>query len=151
MKTHWERQQAKESRDRAVLKWAFGLFFTAVVLIVVFFAAGCAGPVIPHRVESTVIAFEGNEQNAGVLAVSDQGAILTEHKKAEYDGLVERYGRGTPDYPINPPVELEAGLKRVSGPSLGFPDQGWVWRMDREHLTWFLTFREWQRAGRPPR
>jgi len=151
MKTSWERQEEKSRRDAVLLKWAFGLFFAAIVLIIVFFAVGCSSPVIPGRVESTAVAYEGNQQNAGVLAVTDQGAVLTEHKKAEYDALVARYGRGTPDYPINPPVDPRAGLARVSGASAGFPDQGWVWRMDREHLTWFLTFREWQRAGRPSR
>ena len=96
MKTEWQRQMDRDRRDKAFLKWAVALFFAAIFLTVVFFAVGCAGPVVPGKVESRTVAFEGEEQNAGVLMVfAKRGALLTERKKAEYDALVALYGRGT--------------------------------------------------------
>lgn len=127
------------------------LVMLALVLAWAVFVSGCSSTVIPQRVEATEVAFEGNTQNAGVLAVDRSGAVITERKRAEYLALVKVYGRGTADYPIEPKVSPKAGLTRLSGKEAGFPEHEWVWAIDAEHLTWFITFRDWQRAGRKPK
>lgn len=138
---------------RAVAKWVMAVIFALVVLWVVMLVTSCSSTVIPRPVDAGTVALEGNNQDAGVLSIDDQGAIITEHKKAEYDALVALYGRGTDAYAITPPVVPGAGLTRLDGAALRFPGHSdpVVWRIDREHLAWFVTFRKWQLANRPPR
>lgn len=140
------------AQRREIAKWVLGLLFLGLMIAVVVFSAGCGSTtVVPARVEAKEIAFEGNEQNAGLLGPTAHGWFLTEHKKAEYDALVALYGQGTETYPIMPAVRKNVGLMRVAGAGEGFPEYGWVWKIDSEHLSWFITFREWQRTGRKPR
>lgn len=143
----------KLATRREVAKWVVIALFTAVVAWWTVFLTGCGShPVVAKPVESATIAYDGNEQTAGFLGFAPDGSgILTESKKAEYDALVRLYGRGTADYPITSPVLPGVGLSRRTGKELGFPAHGWLWLIDRAHLTYFMTFRDWQRTGRSPR
>lgn len=112
---------------------------------------GCSSTVIPGTVESRTIAYDGDEQNAGVLLVwPGKGALITDGKKAEYDALVVIYGRGTEGHRLIPPVRPGAGLTALRGRDEGFPLHGRVWKISPEALTNFLLFKEWQRSARLP-
>ena len=136
---------------RALAKSIFACAFLLLTILIVISFVGCASPVIPGRVEAAEIAWNGSSQNAGVLAQTKEYVLLTPRKKAEYDALVAIYARGTADYPITPPVDPKAGVKRLLGRDVGFPEHPWVWRLDAEAVSWFMTFREWQLSGRKPR
>jgi hypothetical protein len=124
----------------------------AAAAIIAFFNSGCVSPTIPEPVRSSEIAFEGENQNAGILKVWPDGmALITEKKKAEYDELVQIYGAGTDAYAIRPPVKRGEGLLRRPGKDFGYPEHGWVWIIDPEHLAYFRTFKQWDRSGRIPR
>lgn len=134
------------------IKWAAVAFFAVIVGIWLLFITGCAGPIIPKRVEASTAAFdEHGNQTAGVLKVwPGKGALLTESKKAEYDALVAVYGRGTEGHPLIPPVKQGDGLTKLRGNDEGFPLYPVVWHIAPEPLANFLLFKEWQRAGRVP-
>lgn len=140
----------KTATRRLIAKWVFALLFTAVVCSIAWLSAGCAGPVTPDRVASRTIAFDGGEQNAGVLKAWPGGALLTDNKKAEYDALVALYGRGIEGHQLVPPVELGRGLTALRGRDEGFPLHERVWVIDGQALTYFLLFKEWQRTGLKP-
>lgn len=131
------------------VKW---LLLIVVLVAILFTVLGCQGrATVPRVVESSTIAYEGNEQNAGVLKTwPKKGALLTDRKKAEYDALVERYGAGTVGHPLVPPVVRGRGLTKLRGADEGFPLHEVVWVIDAEHLTYFLLFKQWQRSGRLP-
>lgn len=136
---------------RVIAKCIFFAVFLVFVLVLVQLWVGCAGPVIPEKVEASTIAYDGTEQTAGVLKVwPGRGAILSDTKKAEYDALVELYGRGTVGHPLTPPVAKGRGLTQMRGQDQGFPLHEVVWFIDPQALTDFLLFKEWQRQGRSP-
>lgn len=132
-------------------RWFAGFVLVIILIWLGGLLLGCTGPVIPHPVASSSIAWEGNEHNAGVLKVwPNKGALLTERKKAEYDALVDRYGHGTQGHELIPPVKKGEGLTKLRGRDEGFPLYDVVWHIDAEALTNFLLFKDWQRAGRLP-
>lgn len=127
----------------------------AVVLgllgFILFSAAGCSSTVIQTKAaKATVIAYDGNDQNAGMLKLDAKGAVFTEKKIAEYRELVKVYGRGTNAYKILPPVKPNDGVAEKPGAAEGFPEHEKVYRMDNEHLTWFDAFFKWRKMGRTP-
>lgn len=139
------------ARNRAIAKWVFIVGFTILVLWIASLLSGCSSPVIPKSVASRTVAYDGNEQNAGVLKVwPGKGALLTDRKKVEYDSLVRLYGRGTVGHPLTPPVVEGQGLTALRGRDEGFPLHATVWLIDAEHLINFLLFKEWQRQSRVP-
>lgn len=139
------------ARNRAIAKWVIAVLFAGAVLWVVLLVTGCTGPVVPKAVASRTVAFDGNEQNAGVLkSWPKKGALITDHKKAEYDALVRLYGRGTVGHPLVPPVIEGQGLTALRGRDEGFPLHETVWLIDAESLVNFVLFKEWQRQSRTP-
>lgn len=133
--------------------WKCWLTFVAVILIIwlAFAVQGCAGPVIPKTVASSSIAFDGNEQNAGLLiSWPGKGGLLTDSKKAEYDALVRIYGHGTEGHPLIPPIKLGAGLTQLRGRDNGFPLHDVVWHFSPEALANFYLLKSWSREGRSP-
>lgn len=139
------------ARNRLIAKWVIALIFAGAVLLTVLFITGCRATVHPDTVRSTTIAYEGGEQNAGVLiSWPGKGALLTDRKKGEYDKLVALYGKGTEGHRLVPPVVKGRGLTQLRGRDEGFPLHEVVWHIDAEALTNFLLFKEWQRAGRAP-
>lgn len=133
--------------------WRWVAAFVLAILLIWLggFLLGCTGTVVPKPVTSSSVAYEGNEQNAGVLKVwPGKGALLTERKKTEYDALVGLYGHGTKGHQLIPPVKKGEGLTMLRGRDEGFPLYDRVWHIDAEALTNFLLFKDWQRAGREP-
>ncbi len=140
------------ARNRLIAKWVFGVLFLCVALYVASLFAGCQiRPVIPASVSSRTIAYDGDEQTAGVLKTwPGKGALLSDSKKDEYDALVRLYGRGTVGHPLTPPVVEGRGLTALRGRDEGFPLHERVWKIDPQALTDFLLFKEWQRSSRVP-
>ena len=91
--------------------WMLALFMALSLLILGLFA-GCASTVTPEPVPITKeVAFDGAEQNAGIVAVQADGAfIVTERVRARYNALIAEYGTKflpvlTPDAGITPAAE----------------------------------------------
>jgi len=133
-----------------VWKWIIGFVLLVGFITVAFYSSGCSSTVVPNQVASRTIAFDGAEQNAGVLKVWPNAALITEAKKSEYDALVALYGRGTAGHELVPPVRSGRGLTRLLGWKWGFPLHPVVWHIDGQALTDFLLLKEWQREGRTP-
>lgn len=132
-------------------KVLFTAFMMAVVILILWGSYGCSSTVIQTEAsKATAIAYDGNDQNAGLLKSDAAGAVFTEKKIAEYRELVKTYGRGTDAYKVLPPVKSDDGVVRKTGSEEGFPEHEYVYRMDNEHLTWFIAFSKWRRMGRTP-
>lgn len=144
----------KEWRNILQPVWRWALAFALVIAAITwaFFVSGCTSPVVPHTVTAGAIAWDGADQNAGVLeAWPGKGALITETKKAEWDALVARYGRGTVGHPLTPPVtDNMRGFIRVHGNTVHQPMHEFVWFIDPQALEAFILFKAWQDAAREP-
>lgn len=141
----------KVETRRLLAKWVLSLLFIALTTAVVVFATGCSSTVAPAAVVARAIAFDGAEQNAGVLkGWPGKGALITDAKKTEYDALVAFYKHGSVGHPFVPPLVEGRGLTLLRGRDQGYPLHEVVWLIDAQALTDFILIKAWQRAGRTP-
>lgn len=61
--------------------------------------SGC-GTVVPKVREGTISSFDGNDQNSGVIEITENGALVTPDFIQFYNALIEDYGnKTTPETP----------------------------------------------------
>lgn len=86
--------------------------FLAVLLPLAGLFDGCSvftGTVVPPPVEAKDIAWSGNEQNAGVLDVTDKGVLVNEDFRSRYDLAISIYQKR-----LTIPMEMDQGLSLVA-------------------------------------
>ena len=104
-----------------------------ILAVVLALASGCSNTVTPDRVTSAAPSFDGNEQTSGVLSINPNGAVVTDHFRYRYNGLIETYG-----HDFTPPLKADAGIIVITKGR---------WLIDRQHLAQFLEMNAWHRAG----
>ena len=116
--------------------WMLALFMALSLLILGLFA-GCASTVTPEPVPITKeVAFDGGEQNAGILAVQADGAfVVTERVRARYNALIGEYGDR-----FLPALTPDAGLAPL-------PEAG-RYSMTAAAMADYATMVQWRRMGR---
>lgn len=65
-----------------------------LALVVLVNGSGC-GTIAPKIEESHVASFSGNEQNSGIIDVTQSGAIITPGAYLQYNSLIKFYGHLT--------------------------------------------------------
>lgn len=108
-----------------------------ILVVVLALASGCANTVAPDRIAAGVPSFDGNEQTSGVLSINPNGAVVTDHFRYRYNGLVKTYGRD-----FTPPLKADAGIIAITKGR---------WLIDRQHLSQFLEMNAWHRASLKPK
>lgn len=78
-----------------------------VNLVIIIWVTGCISTVTPKAVESSVIAFDGNNQNAGFVGWSGEYGVITFNSRNKYNHLINIYATNfipvlTYDYGISP-------------------------------------------------
>lgn len=116
--------------------WMLALFMALSLLILGLFA-GCASTVTPEPVPITSeIAFDGAEQNAGIVAVQADGSfVVTDRVRARYNILIGEYGAK-----FLPPLTPDAGLVPLPEPNR--------YAMTAAALADYATMVQWRRMGR---
>jgi hypothetical protein len=116
------------------MKFGNALVLSGLLTVCAFVGAGCiSGTVTPPPVHSSQPSFDGNEPNSGVLFLADTGAQVTPGFVARYNALVDLYGDN-----FVPPLKKNDGIQSV----------GNNFRIDKEHLVYFLTMNGWRRDGK---
>lgn len=109
------------------------LFLSVAILFAV---SACSTTVTPDRVESKEASFDGNEQNSGIIGPAEGGGFLvTPHFRSRYNALIDAYGED-----FAPALREDAGLVRTPA----------GWRIDRQHMIYFLTMNQWRKARLAP-
>lgn len=116
--------------------WMLALFMALSLLILGLFA-GCASTVTPEPVPITSeIAFDGAEQNAGIVAVQADGSfVVTDRVRARYNILIGEYGAK-----FLPPLTPDAGLVPLPEPNR--------YAMTAAAMADYATMVQWRRMGR---
>ena len=116
--------------------WMLALFMALSLLILGLFA-GCASTVTPEPVPITSeIAFDGSEQNAGIVAVQADGSfVVTDRVRARYNILIGEYGAK-----FLPPLTPDAGLVPLPEPNR--------YAMTAAAMADYATMVQWRRMGR---
>lgn len=114
-----------------------------IVAILIGLLVGC-GTVIPATNQNTqVVAFDGSEQNGGVVAVlMDLSGIITQNAYLKYNALIEKYGQ-RPEFV--PPLKKDDGIKRVIVGKNEKP----LFQIDAEHLVAFQRMNRWNTLNAP--
>lgn len=118
--------------------WLLAIFFV-LALLIVSLLGGCASTVVPDPVPiSDSTAFDGAEQNAGIVAVLEDGNFLvTPRVRVRYNTLIEEYGdRFLPVLIKDTGIILRPGI------------DGYV--MTPEAMASYATMVQWRRMGRAP-
>lgn len=119
-------------------QFILGLFMVLSLLILALFG-GCASTVVPDPIPiSDTAAFDGSEQNAGIVAVLEDGNFLvTPRVRVRYNTLIEEYGdRFLPVLIKDTGIILRPGI------------DGYV--MTPEAMANYATMVQWRRMGRAP-
>ena len=116
--------------------WMLALFMALSLLILGLFA-GCASTVTPEPVPITrEIAFDGAEQNAGIVAVQADGSfVVTERVRARYNILIGEYGAK-----FLPALQPDAGIIPLPEPNR--------YAMTAAAMADYATMVQWRRMGR---
>lgn len=128
------------------VRWSWVALVAACILgwIALGCLAGC-GTVIPPTVTADEIAYDGNEQNAGIVGVAEnQSIIITASKREYYNSLIAIYGAATwPDRtPVFlPHVKADAGM--TARPDGNF-------EITRASLAQCTLMHQWLKMGKLP-
>ncbi len=70
------------------------MLLNVFVLVSLVTLNGC-GTVTPKVAESSVASFSGNDENSGILEVTENGALVTSGFVEYYNAIIEVYGNKT--------------------------------------------------------
>lgn len=120
----------------------------AVILVTVVLGAlalmfiGCSSTVVPAPIAAAQASYDEGEQNSGILALVDGGALITARARERYNALILDYGRE-----FAPPLELGHG---VSTSMRTTEDGRAAYFISNEALQKFILMNAWRRMGREP-
>ena len=123
--------------DRAALESAF--FGILLAILVGLSTPGCKSTlsVVPDPVASTVISFDGNSQNAGLLEwLPDGSKRITAGARDRYNALVEIYSAD-----FVPAIAKDSGIRPLGDGTFA---------IDKEHLVYFGRMATRYRSGIDP-
>jgi len=126
------------------LRWSL-VAVMAIGILLAMHLCGCSA-VVPKTVVADTVAFDGNEQNAGIVGVALSGSfIITANKRAHYNQLVAIYGNAKwPDHkPIFAvPLQPDTGIT---------PRTDGTFEITREAMINLTLMHQWFKMGRMPR
>lgn len=80
-----------------------------LLLCLVLAMSGCTGTVTPAAPRPAAASYDGNYRDSGILAIDQNGAMITAHARDRYNGLIAIYGKDpqfsgalVPDFGITP-------------------------------------------------
>lgn len=103
-------------------------------LVLLCLLSGCARTIVPKPVESAQIAWDGTNQNAGIIMFTNGYLLITEQSRAKYNALTQKHG-----HRIVPPRLPDSGLAHIDGKWLMEPSafEDWAlmsfWEKQRPH------------------
>ncbi len=117
-----------------------------VVFVVLLLAlVSCSSTLTPAPVPpAQTIAYDGNAQNAGIISIDADGAVITPAKRAYYNSLIEIYGAAK---------WTKAGLPVFPSPLVrddGITEAGDNYRITRGALANLTVMHQWFKMGRTP-
>ena len=111
------------------------LKYFLVLLVASFLIGGCVNTVTPNKVETHQTAFSGNSTNGGFVGFTADGfGILTSGKTAEYNALIEIYGKK-----FLPPIHENFGITAFTNGT---------YLITREGLSDFVQMKQWYKDGK---
>lgn len=112
------------------------IIVTVVLGALAVFFIGCSSTVTPAPVESSQASYDEGEQNSGILALVDGGALITARARERYNALIAEFGG-----------EFLPALQRDHGIT---PEADGKFRITNEGLQKFVVLNAWRRMGRTP-
>jgi hypothetical protein len=99
---------------------------------------------VPAPIHAEVIAYDGNVQNAGIVSIDANGAVITPTKRAYHNSLIAIYGDarwtkgGLPVFPV--PLVRDYGITQ----------EGANFRITADALAKHTVMHQWFKIGRTP-
>lgn len=116
-----------------------GLKTLALLLLVLAFSVlcvGCSTPVVPEKVSSTEISFDGNDQTSGIVRSTPNGFIVTLNFRARYNALIALYGSD-----FIPRLKIDQDLAPIADD---------LWLISKQGMIHFLEMNAWRKAALKP-
>ena len=120
----------------------------ANVLVLNFFLVGCA-TITPNKIEDTTASYDSstpaqyNQDNGGVIALLDNGAVITSQAKDRYNKLIEMY---------KVKFKKEKAIELVENAGIQpYKDRygNDLFLIDNEHLVYFGVMNSWLKEKIP--
>jgi hypothetical protein len=119
--------------------WIIAAVLAFLIGSVLFVACGCTSTVTAPKIQDTQASWDGNQQNSGFLGFDAQDyGIITAHARDRYNALIAMYGSE-----FKPRLDSDAGVHQILTPTTDSP-----WRIDKQHLTHFMTMNRWRKEGK---
>lgn len=106
----------------------------AIMLVLL---VGCT--ITPAKTKATQASYDGTNQNSGFLGFTNGYGVITPHARDRYNALIAVYGSR-----FTPALTHDAGLS----PYFFDPPKGDNYRIDQQHLVYFMDMQRWRREGK---